>query len=260
MKKLSLLLMLFAGWQLALAQTEAAKFTSDQLKDKDFLPSEFSKQFLTTDFSTLWTHTENEYVFGFIGDDYQRIRVKIITVAKIKTLPNTYDVYGKSMVKSNVDGFHGTMKLTNIRKMGHISTGVDNEYKNKSIKGEYLLLGEYTFAESRAEKHSGIFKGTFRSDFYVDKHGKVRYDDIEQVSDSYTNNRFVGSWTPYGANTAKGCNWGDYRIPNSGDLDGGAGEFSPTKGLGWETVKNRWSQDKKIQAKAITAEKVKWWK
>jgi hypothetical protein len=260
MKKLSLLLMLLAGWQVAFAQTEAAKFKKDQLKDKDFLPKELSQQFLTAGFSALWTHTENESVFGFIGDDYQRIRIKILTVTKSRTSPVTYEVYGRSMVKNNVAVFRGTMKITNIRKMGHISTGVDNEYKNKGIKGEYELVGDYTFAESRAEKHSGIFKGTFRSDFYVDRHCKIRYDDIEMVSDSYTNNRFVGSWTQYGSTVAKRCNWGDYRIPNSGDLDGGAGEFSPTKGSGWESVKDLWSQNKKKKANAIAAEKFKWWK
>lgn len=260
MKKISLFLILLAGWHVAFAQAEAAKFKADQLKDKAFLPTEVNQQFVATDFSALWTHTENESVFGFIGDNYQRIRVRLISITKSKTLPNTYEVYGKSMVKNNIDAFTGTLHITNIRKMGHISTGVDNEYKNKGIKGEYMLIGDYSFYESKLQKHAGVFRGVFRSDFYVDKHSNIRYDDIEIVSDSYTNNQFVGTWTQYGSNIAKRCNWGDYRIPNSGDLDTGAGEFSPTKGDGWENVKDRWSQDKMKQRKAVAAEKMKWWK
>jgi hypothetical protein len=44
----------------------------------------------------------------------------------------------------------------------------------------------------------------------------------------------------------KRCNWGDFRIPNSGDLDGGAAGFSP-----WKHKENGWQdfgdQKKRIQ-------------
>lgn len=47
---------------------------------------------------------------------------------------------------------------------------------------------------------------------------------------------FVGSWTSYKTNIAKKCNWGDYRIPDSSDLDIGTGEFSVNE----KYVKNDW--------------------
>lgn len=260
MKKITSLPLLFICWQCSFAQTEVDKFKIDQLKSKYLLTAELNKQFLNTDFAALLTHTENENVYGFIGSNYQRIRVKILSLVKNKTQPDVYDVLGKSMVKGNVDSFSGTLHITNIRKTKVTMLGVDDEYKDKGIKGEYVLLGNYKFYESKDNKHSGIFTGVFQSDFYLDKNGKVQYDDIEMNADGYTNNQFIGTWTQYGTNTAKRCNWGDYRIPNSGDLDSGAGEFSPTKGAGWETVNARWSADKNTQVKSVAAEKAKWWK
>ncbi|WP_343321766.1 hypothetical protein [Sphingobacterium multivorum] len=37
--------------------------------------------------------------------------------------------------------------------------------------------------------------------------------------DGFSNNSFEGSWTNYKTKMAKKCNWGDFSIPESGDLD-----------------------------------------
>lgn len=222
-------------------QAEATKFKNDQLKNKELIPKNVNNEFVTTDFSKLWTQTENESVYGFIGDNYQRIQVKFISVTKSKTLPDTYDVYGKSMVKNNVDEFRGTLKITNIRQAKITSFGIDDEYKNKGLKGQFVILGEYDLSEEKSLKHTGEFKGVFRTNFYLDKYAKVHYDDID-LGDSYNNNQFVGTWVQYDSKLIKRCNWGDYRIPNSGDFDIGAGDFSPSKGAGWKNVvdKRKW--------------------
>ncbi|WP_260390444.1 hypothetical protein [Riemerella anatipestifer] len=60
----------------------------------------------------------------------------------------------------------------------------------------------------------------------IDNKGQFRYDALNFFSDGFSNNQFVGSWTSYKTNITKRCNWGDYRIPESGDLDIGVGEFS----------------------------------
>ncbi|NOQ27719.1 MAG: hypothetical protein GQ564_20335 [Bacteroidales bacterium] len=51
-------------------------------------------------------------------------------------------------------------------------------------------------------------------------------NNIDSYSDSYRNNQHIGIWKPYDSENIKTCNWGNYRIPFSGDLDIGAGEFS----------------------------------
>jgi len=236
MKKV--LFILFVAFQSAYAQKEAAAFKSKQLSNPGLLSNELKSTFLNSDFSSLFITTENKYVYGFIGDTYERIRVKIISVSKSRSSPNTYEVYGKSMVKTNVDQFHGTLKITNIRKLKVLSNELDEKLKGNRLKGRFVILGDYFFSEPRDEKHSGTFKGAFKTNFYLDKNGKHHYDDVEIHSDSYTNNQFAGVWASYDGKILQRCNWGDYRIPNSGDLDVGAGDFSPA---GWD---NNLKQDK----------------
>ena len=63
---------------------------------------------------------------------------------------------------------------------------------------------------------------------------------IEEYSDDYRNNQFVGTWTSYKTGVKKVANWGICRIPCSGDLDWGAAEFSPApeyRKYGWEDYK-----------------------
>jgi len=199
------------------------------------------KQLSKYDFSKLFTYTDNSSVYGFIGSNYQRIRIKFISVTKDSLMQDTYNVYGKSMVKGNIDEFNGTIVITKIFKQKAMSYGVDDEYKNKGFKGEFILSGFYILAENKEQNHTGIFKGTFRSAFYLDRKNIVHYDDIDNDSDGYTNNLFAGNWTDYKTQLSKKCNWGDYRIPDSGDLDVGAGDFSPDEKYvkyGWQAIRN----------------------
>ncbi|HTD99544.1 MAG TPA: hypothetical protein VK668_09655 [Mucilaginibacter sp.] len=252
MKSFLLTCLVLLNLSVTFAQTEAERFKKDQLKSKYLSEKEFKDQLIKHNFSSLVTHTDNSMVYGFIGDNYQRIRIKFITVTKDAVSPDTYHIYGKSMVKNNVDEFRGTITISNIRKLKVTSYGVDDEYKNKGIKGEFVIIGDYSFAEAEQQNHSGFFKGIFKSGFYLDKSNKVRYDDIESNADGYTNNQFVGQWIDYKTKIAKRCNWGDFRVPNSSDLDMGAGEFSPSDKYlkyGWQSLREH---DEKV-------ENAKWW-
>jgi len=207
--------------------------------------------------SKIWTQTDNSMVFGFIGDNHQRIRVRFISVRKDQVNPTIYYVAGKTMVKGNICDFKGDITIITISKYKKTSRGGNNEYKSR-IKAEYALKGKYLFSENKTQSHVGVFKGIFQSDIYIDNKNNAYYDDIDKVSDSYSNNQFVGTWTSYDGKISKVCNWGDYRIPNSGNFDVGAGEFSPnTKdpSLGWQTYIDR---DKSQSAKK--EEERAWWK
>ncbi len=234
------------------AQTESEIFKKKAFSNQYLLKKELKGDLTKYDFSKLLLHTDNSVIYGFIGDNYQRIRVKIIRITKDSLSSDTYNVFGKTMVKSNIDNFNGTIKITDILKLKNISYGVDDEYKNKAIKGEYVILADYNFFENKAQPHSGTFNGVLESDFYLDKNYKVQYDDIEMNSDGYTNNQFVGRWISYTDHISKRCNWGDFRIPNSGDLDIGASEFSPDakySKYGWQSIRDK--NDK--------IEEAKWW-
>jgi hypothetical protein len=243
------------------AQTEAEKFRNENLSSTYISSVELKEKFIRYDYSKLFTVTDNAMVYGFIGDNFQRIRIKIISITKNPSLPDTYNVYGKSMVKNNIDEFRGTIKITNIRKYKQTSYGVDNELKGKGIKGQYLLIGNYNLAEAATQEHAGIFKGTFSTGFYPDKNNIVHYDDIDKNADGYSNNQFVGQWGSHNNKLVKRCNWGDYRIPNSQGFDIGAGEFSPNDkylSAGWQTLRDAY-RTSAISAKAKQIENAKWW-
>ncbi|MEO6148633.1 MAG: hypothetical protein ABIP28_00650 [Mucilaginibacter sp.] len=204
------------------------------------------------DLSPIWLYTQNSMVFGYIGEGYLRIRVKFITITKDKTANDVYHVYGKSMVKTNITEFRGTLKINHILK--RITAGTDT--------AKYAITGEYNFAESRDLPHSGIFKGFFVSKIYIDKANKVHYDDIDLNADSFANNQFTGDWNNYNNIQVQRCNWGDYRIPNSGDFDGGAGEFFPNSkyiSMGWQNVVDLNAGGEK-GAQAKKEEEREWWK
>jgi len=212
------------------------------------------------DFSPLWTKTPNTLVFGFIGDNFQRLRMKIISATKDSEHPDRYRVCGKSKVKNNICRFSGTITIQSIDTLTEMHWGVDDNYKDSGIVKEGSLTAHYYFTEDSTQLHSGIFEGTLSTSWYIDSHGQLRYDNIEIYSDSYCNNQFEGTWKPRNANKAKICNWGDYRILSSRDLDIGAGEFSPDEKYlkyGWQSYQDAWLNE---NDNARHEEEKEWWK
>jgi len=237
-------------------QKNSLEFKNQILTSEYIDRTDIKSEFINYDISSLLTQTRSSIVFGFIGDNYQRIRIKLISVIKNKDNPNQYFVYGKSMVKENICEFQGTITITNVFN-----------FKETDMPGikQGKVVGEYLFNENPAQKHVGQFKGVFSSNWYFDKDGTLKYDDLSDVADGFTNNEFVGTWTSYSGTTIKICNWGDSRIPMSGDLDDGTGEFHPSKKYqenGWTTYIQAYNggYDKVIEENARKAEQKEWWK
>jgi hypothetical protein len=86
------------------------------------------------------------------------------------------------------------------------------------------------------------------------------------VADGFDNNQFQGKWKSYNSGTEYVCNWGDYRIPNSGKLDTGAGGFNANDEYldrGWrsfELAKGYGinASDEEVE-RARKIEEEKWW-
>lgn len=236
------------------------KWTDEILENADLSAKEYKDSITQYDFSSLWTFTDNSLVYGFIGDNYQRIQIKITSVSKDKKNLDIYHVIGKSKVKNDICQFSGTLKIKKARLYKNMHWGIDEEYKNRGIKKQGILIAQYDFSEDSTHVNAGIFEGLLSTSWLLDRNGRLRYDDIEKNSDSYCNNQFVGSWKGYKNNYKKVCNWGDYRIPISGDLDIGAGEFSPADKylqFGWQIYRDAYINENK---KAILEEEKKWWK
>lgn len=214
------------------------------------------REILQANVSPLFTQISNSGVMGFIGKEYQRLRIKFISVIRNNDSPDQYFVYGKSMVKENVCEFQGVIT---IRKVEYFPP--DPEFKDTK---QGALRGDYVFNENPLQKHAGQFKGTFQTNFYIDKDGKILYDDLMGSADGFSNNLFTGTWTSFTTKASRPCNWGDYRIPDSGDLDNGAGEFHPSEKYianGWRTYCQAFDGIPGPESEAAKKiEHAEWWK
>ncbi len=227
----------------------AGDFATEVLYAEDVHDKEQLEQYIQHDFSQQ-LESGNHTTLGYIGSNYRRLYMRLISVIKHPENPKLYLVYGKSKVGSNVCRFQGTMEIAHIREMDNL------EYPDKTFG---LVLGEYRFFEDQKQKHVGVFEGVFVSYFNLDEAGRPQYEELMSFADGFYNNQFQGLWTKYGEPDPKKANWGDYRIPDSFELDQGAAMFGPAEQYleyGWENYNNAFLLG---QPKAIEKEGETWW-
>ncbi len=225
MKKLAILFLIIPI-QLFSQQTEKWMEILENPKiDIWELESQNSKMdYLAYDFASLMT-LDSDFL-GFIGSNFKRIKIEYNSVTKNIDKPEKYDIIGFSIVGNNKCDFKGSITIEQIREFKYMHYGIDEMYKDSNIKTQGLLIGKYDFKENPKQNHVGTFTGIFTLWWYLDENGIIQYDNIQIHSDGYKNNQYVGLWTEYGKSQGKVCNWGEYRIPFSDDLDIGAAEFS----------------------------------
>lgn len=176
---------------------------------------------------------KNEFI-GYIGNDYQKLDVVFADAKQISG--KKYKIKGYTVTKNNKCDFEGVLEILDERIIKEQKFGVDDHMKGK-IKEQGYSIAKYEFIENAKQSASGIFKGYAIFRWYIDKNGDLKYDDIEEDADSYSNNQFSGVWISNKTSIEKKCAWGHYRIANSKDLDIGAGEFSVNpkyKNNGWD--------------------------
>jgi hypothetical protein len=236
MKYLSLLGVLSVLMGVSYAQQHTAASAWDYIRDEREGLSDsqdVSSQFDSYDFGQLCLHNQLGRL-GFIGRDYQRFYLYFSSISKDQSNPRVYHVRGKSRVTSTVCDFTGTMRLSWVRR-AHAPDACENDIR-PAIQGISFFTYEYN--GNLHQKHAGRFRGTAVVQWYLDKQKRVCYDNTWACSDLFANNCFVGTWTSYNTRVSKQCNWGNARIPFSGELDCGAGEFAPAdrfSKFGWDT-------------------------
>lgn len=199
-----------------------------QLKNYDLSTVLLTDSILAEDRENSKDKIKRAEALGFIGDNFQRFHIHFISIIQSPTNPYEYLAYGKTMVKENVCSFLGriVVKESTIRRSEDIPA-----YK------QGVAVCEVTLYEDRKQPSTGLIKGSLTTNFIIDDKGKFRYDALMFVADDFSNNQFTGTWTSYKTNASKKCNWGDYRIPGSGDLDTGTGEFMASE----KYNKNGWA-------------------
>ena len=192
---------------------------------------------------------------GYIGPNYQRFYIHFTSVIQNPNKRLEYFVYGKSKVKTNICCFQGIITIMEAK------TYDDPDFPGKK---QGIVKGNYEFFEDPEQKSTGIFKGNFQTNFYINNKGEIKYNDL-MSDDSFHNNQFEGTWTGYKSIEPKKCSWGDFRIPDGEKLDCGVSEFSPRD----EYLKYDWGRykiayggypDKTKMNEARKGEKEAWWK
>ena len=177
---------------------------------------------------------------GFIDIKIKRrLEINFLKIEKSTTNDSLYIAKGKTKVGKNVRLFEGDIKIKHVYFFAEHSKGLEDDMVGK-IKSQGIIIADYYFREDKKLSATGIFEGKVLLRWYINNKGVFLFDDIEEYSDDYRNNQFVGTWTSYKTGVKKVANWGICRIPCSGDLDWGAAEFSPApeyKKYGWEDYK-----------------------
>jgi len=229
------------------------------------------KNQLETDFSSLWlpgqiSLTDGQKVtklepIGYFGDNYYRFRIHFISVIQNPTNKKQYLVYGKNKLKDNVSDFQGFIEIDSIVL-----------YDSPNVTGfkEGMIYSKYSFYENPQKSGTGMFKGSCITFIHkANNNDEVEYNTVAFLADGFKNNQFEGHWINYRTGNIKKCNWGDYRIPDSDDLDIGAGEFhvkSEYLSSGWKNYEDAYhpfpstEAQKQAKEKAMAIEKQEWWK
>jgi hypothetical protein len=226
---------------LCVAQVRQASDFTKVFKTETENLKEVTDKYLSSDFSILWNR--NTPALGYIGDSYERLSMILLTV-KPSGEGNVYLVTGKSRVKDNVCSYTGKLIVNHI-------------FMTNEKHG--IVTGSYQFMEDSTQSHPGIFAGSFGTTFIIDDSGKMQYDDNSNKKDYFINNAFIGVWKAYKGNLTMKANWGDKRIPDSGDLDNGKTEFSVNE----KYLRSGWKNYKKAKIdkdnEAIQKEEKVWW-
>ena len=210
---------------------------------------------------------EQKYIrdepLGFIDTCYQRFQIHFSKFSKSQTNPYLYQISGKTKVKDNICNFSG--KLTVVEVEYDTSSLMKNIGLPMYKRG--YITSQLTINEDDKQMGSGVIEGSLYTDFYIDNRDKIHYDALLLVADGFRNNQFIGKWTSYKTSKSKKCNWGDYRIPKSGDLDIGTGRFHPNEKYidnGWKSyllnLRSNFETAESAEVKeANRIENIKWW-
>lgn len=241
--------------RLAFSQTIEKSFYSE-IKSYDISKIIIADSIIVQDKEGTRDKIEKAKPLGFIGNDYQRFYIHFDSIIRNPKNHYEYLVYGKTKVKQIIRPFKGTV----IIKKANLT-------ENNNLFPDYRFgyaICKVDLFEDRKLTSTGHINGDLTISYLIDKHNDFRYNASSFYADRFYNNQFKGTWTSYRTNLSKKCNFGDYRIPNSGDLDIGAAEFSPNSKYfdkGWKYyILSLYGENEKEVETGKKIEKEKWWK
>ncbi len=253
--RVCLLMLTLAVWNATHAQESTTTNFYTQIAGYDLSRILLADSFLAEDREGANDKMRRAEPIGFIGSDYQRFFIHFLSMKQRAGNKYVYDVQGKTRVRETIRPFSGTITVRQAELEKVVEYGT---YKQGFATCAVELL------EDPKQSSTGSIKGTMLIGFVIDNGGVFRYDALMFYADVFANNTFEGTWTSYKTGAVKKCNWGDYRIPESGDLDNGAGEFVPSAKYfdkGWKYYLLSMFGETEIDVELGKAkEGTQWWK
>lgn len=247
--------LLLISCQLVLAAQEKTLDFYDNLKTYN-LSAVINPDSITDGYDT-YAYTEP---LGFTGLNYHRFRIHFSSIIKEKDNQNKYRIKGMTMRNDTVRPFVGSIKVINAELILDNARMADID--SSSYKEGYFIA-EVDIKEDFVFPNSGVIKGKLATSFVLDTTGKLLYNALQRYSDSFTNNQFEGLWTSYKGNITEKCNWGDGDVPDSGDLNYGAGEFVPNEKYqnnGWMGYLYVYQSENEEEYDSRLEKEMQWWR
>ena len=180
---------------------------------------------------------------GYRGSDFQRFYIHFDTV--YKTSSYRYAVEGRTRFRDTVRRFAGEVVMDSLKLLWTLDSLDDVFYRfmlYQKIDAGGHLCGHYLFREDSSVAGSGVLQGKVTYSVFREL-CKLQYNcEGIDCADGFDNNQYEGTWTSPDGSRSEKCNWGDYRIPDSRQLDIGCAEFVPDD----EYVNNGWQLRRQI--------------
>lgn len=180
-----------------------------------------------------------EYI-GYIGKNKKRLFIEFDKIERDYDDKNCYKVTGETTVFNGATRkFSGNFILKEQYVFNNDQLVSEEEFDISGQVHGFSILN-FRLSENRKLSSTGIFEGIVLVRWYKDKAGKYQYDDFLFYKPRYANLIFLGTWQSFKTGNRSAVAWSHFRIPCSGDLDWGAGYFSPNPKYyqyGWEDYK-----------------------
>lgn len=166
---------------------------------------------------------------GFRGADFDRFYIHYNSVSRIDD--KRYHVVGKTRCMGKICDIKGDIVIDSV-----VAYAPD-VYYIKEVEETGVICASYHFDEYEGQNINGYYIGNASFEYLI-LGGKAYYDAALLIADGFYNNQYKGVWVDVQKNDTLKCNWGDFRIPESEELDEGCGEFIPSddaqKNHGWD--------------------------
>lgn len=193
----------------------------------DFLVEDIQYKPSQVDVNLASVLNNNESKFlGFIGENKKRLRINFNSIKRDNHNINCYLVEGETTVQNKNNRFF--KGIFEVESNYVFTEEIDNLSHENGTKYGFSVLN-YKLNEDATFSSTGVFEGGILVFWYQNLKGETFYYNLFDGYDGNRNYQFFGTWKSYKSDKVSKCSWGYYRIPCSGDLDIGAGEFMPNE-------------------------------